>query len=477
MEKKYIKLMTTLLVLVMALSSCKKYLNIQPEDKVLETQVFSTVSGINSVLNGFYINLANTDSYGESLTLSTLDVLAQRYNIPSTHDWNKIASYAYADAPATTKFDGIWTKAYTNILNVNGFLENLEKYKGVLDANTDSIYRGEAIGLRAMLHLDMLRLFGPRYNTADSTKQSIPYYTSSESAINPLLPANQVMQKILADLVHAEKLLKTDPIITGGVNIPEYGAEVNFFNNSRNYRLNYYAVKALQARANMYRGDKVFALSAAKAVIQNGDKFPWTTLQNALSEKINPDRVFTSEMIMGVQNTQLYNRYNLIFDPSVADAKILAPAATRLSAVFESNESDYRYNLNWQIPTTGIKSYRTFFKYADVVEKKMMFRYAIPLLKISEMYYIAAECEPVATEAIKYLNTVRLNRGLANLAATVNINTELQKEYQKEFFGEGQLFYYYKRRNVTSVGNGTGSGNITINFVVPLPASESQYRQ
>jgi len=161
----------------------------------------------------------------------------------------------------------------------------------------------------------------------------------------------------------------------------------------------------------------------------------------------------------------------------VADAKILAPAATRLSAVFESNESDYRYNLNWQIPTTGIKSYRTFFKYADVVEKKMMFRYAIPLLKISEMYYIAAECEPVATEAIKYLNTVRLNRGLANLAATVNINTELQKEYQKEFFGEGQLFYYYKRRNVTSVGNGTGSGNITINFVVPLPASESQYRQ
>lgn len=476
MKKNHIKLFVTGIVLSLLFGGCKKFLNVQPEDKVLETQVFSSRSGINTALNGLYINLAKGDLYGENLTLSTVEILAQRYNIASTHDLYKIASYAYTDKPATTKFDAIWTQAYSNILNINSFLENLEKYSGVLDTKTESLYKGEAIAMRALLHFDMLRLYGPRYSTADSTKQSIPYYENSQSKINPLLPANQAMQKVLTDLLKAEALLKDDIITTIGVNPPVANADVDFVNNGRNYRLNYYAVKGLLARAYLYRGDKVSALAAAKLVIQQADKFKWTTTTNALSEKVNPDRVFTTEMIFGIMNTQLYNSYLSLFDPAVSDAKILAPAAARLTTVFESNESDYRYNLNWQIPSTGIKSYRTFYKYADVVDKTKSFRFSIPLLKISEMYYIAAECEPVAADGINQLNIVRFNRGLTNLAATVNVNTELQKEYQKEFFGEGQLFYYYKRRNVTSVGNGTGSGNVTMVPVVPLPLSESQYR-
>jgi hypothetical protein len=476
MKKNYKIILAISSLAILLFGSCKKFLNVQPEDKVLENQVFTSKTGIQTALNGLYINLAKGDLYGENLTLSTVDILAQRYNVPSTHVLYKIASYAYTDAPATTRFDAIWTQAYSNILNINTFLENIEKYSGALDAKTEAQFKGEALAMRALLHLDLLRLFGPKYTSADSTKQSIPYYENSQTKISSLLPANQIMQKVLSDLLRAETLLKDDPIITLGVNAPLANADVDFVRNSRNYRLNYYAVKGLEARTYLYRGDKVSALAAAKSVIQQADKFKWTTTTNALSEKVNPDRVFSTEMIFGLMNTQLYNSFLSLFDPAVNDAVILAPAATRLTAVFESNESDYRYNLNWQIPATGIKSYRTFYKYADVVDKTKTFRFTIPLLKISEMYYIAAECEPVAADGINQLNIVRFNRGLTNLATTVNVNTELQKEYQKEFFGEGQLFYYYKRRNVTSVGNGTGSGNITIVPVVPLPLSESQYR-
>jgi len=476
MKKNHIKLFSIIALIALFSTSCKKFLDVQPEDKVLENQVFTSKSVINTALNGLYINLAKADLYGENLTLSTVEVLAQRYNISSSHSLYKLATYAYGDEPAVAKFDAIWIQAYSNILNINSFLENIQKYNGVLDTKTEAIYKGEALAMRALLHFDILRLYGPRYSTADSTKQSIPYYESSQSKINPLLPANQIMQKILKDLQSAELLLKDDPIITLGVNPPLPNADMDFLNNSRNYRLNYYAVKGLQARTYLYRGDKISALNAAKTVIQQADKFKWTTTTNALSEKVNPDRVFSTEMIFGVTNTQLYNSHLNLFDPSITDTKILAPAAARLTAVFESNESDYRYNLNWQVPSTGIKSYRTFYKYADVVDKNKTFRFTIPLLKISEVYYIAAECEPVASDGINQLNVVRFNRGLTNLAATANVNTELQKEYQKEFFGEGQLFYYYKRRNITSVGNGTGSGNITIVPVVPLPLSETQYR-
>lgn len=476
MKKNFIKILAFVMLTLTVLSSCKKFLDVQPEDKVLETQLFSTPQGVQSVLNGLYLNLAQAELYGDNLSLSTIEIFGQRYNIPSTHQLNKIATYAYTDRPTIDRLENIWTSTYSNILNINAFLENLEKYKGTVDASTEALYKGEALTMRAFLHFDLLRLYGPRYSTVDSTKQSLPYYEASKSTVNPLLPANQYMVKIINDLLQAENLLKADPIITGGVNIAGINDRVDFLRNNRNYRFNYYATKGLLARVYLYRGDRVSALASAKSVIAVADKFKWTTTANALSEKTNPDRVFSTEMIFGIMSTQLYERYDALFSPSVSDANILAPLTARLNTVYESNDNDYRYNLNWQIPTTGIKAYRTFYKYADIIDKNKTFRFTIPLLKISEIYYIAAESEPVSSDGINHLNVVRLNRNLVSLAATANLNTELQKEYQKEFFGEGQLFYYYKRRNITSIGNGSSTSNITINYAVPLPVSETQYR-
>lgn len=466
-----------LTVVVGFTSSCTKFLDVQPEDKVLETQLFSTKQGIQSVLNGLYIDLANNQLYGDNLTLSTIEILAQRYNVPSTHNLNKIGTYAYGDEITKNRMEQIWTNAYSGILNVNTFIENLDKYKGVLDPETTQIFKGEALAMRAFLHFDLLRLFGPRYSTVDSTKQSLPYYEASQNTINPLLPANEFIVKVLKDLQKAEDMMGGDEIIRTGVNPRDPEESVDFLQSDRNYRLNYYAVKGLKARVNLYRGDLQSALSDAKEVIAVADKFKWTTTQNALSEKQNPDRVFVTEMIFGIMNTQLYARYAALFDPALEDKVILAPITARLNTVFENNENDYRFNLNWQQPTTGLKSYKTFYKYADIINKDSTYRFTIPLLKISELYYIAAESEPNAADGIAHLNVVREHRGLPSLQPTANLHTELQKEHQKEFYGEGQLFYYYKRRNVTSVPNGSAAtGNTTINYNVPMPDSEAQYR-
>ena len=88
----------------------------------------------------------------------------------------------------------------------------------------------------------------------------------------------------------------------------------------------------------------------------------------------------------------------------------------------------------------------------------------MPLIRLSEMYYIAAECTTDAGESADLINTVRHARSIPeslDIQATnaydapdvrpgydssksVRIN-ELMKEYRKEFYGEGQLFYFYKR--------------------------------
>ena len=73
----------------------------------------------------------------------------------------------------------------------------------------------------------------------------------------------------------------------------------------------------------------------------------------------------------------------------------------------------------------------------------------IPLLKLGEMYLIAAE----ASGDIEYLKTFRKLRGYTSnpLPEGDDLEAEIQKEYQREFIGEGQLFYFYKRKNILPI--------------------------
>jgi hypothetical protein len=101
----------------------------------------------------------------------------------------------------------------------------------------------------------------------------------------------------------------------------------------------------------------------------------------------------------------------------------------------------------------------------------------VPLIRLPEMYYIAAECSDPAT-ATDYLNTVREQRGLADLPGGLDaaaVQNEILKEYQKEFYAEGQMFYYYKRMNLTQIrfSGIPGSDNV---YIMPLPDGELQYR-
>lgn len=465
--KKTYKFVIVALGILVSLSSCSKFLDLQPEDKLLESQTFSSAKNINSYLNGIYVKLGSSQLYGENLTLTIPDILAQRYNMGTQHVFYAYSQHRYTDGGVANKMAEIWANGYNAIFNMNRFIANLDKVPGILSAKADSTSRGEVFAMRAMMHFDLLRLFGPMYSTADSTLLSIPYKTESELSINPLLPANEVMTRIVADLSKAESLLSSDKTMT----------------YDKRYRFNYYSVKALQARVNLYRDNKPQALAAAMVLIQNSDKFPWVTLAN-MNNRANADRIFSTEMIFGAYNADLYATTGgqaKYFSSSLADNSILAPLDARLTAMFPET-TDFRFGFDqlWGKPATKI--YKTFLKYSDIEDKAKTFRNTIPLLKLSEMYYIAAECEPDQTTAIGYLNTVRYNRNLGTPVPAAQLTTELTKEYQKEFFGEGQLFFYYKRNKFLTIPAGnSATANYTmgtdatmrIKYVVPIPVAET----
>ena len=127
-----------------------------------------------------------------------------------------------------------------------------------------------------MLHFDMLRLFGPVYSlNPDGT--SIPYYADETLTPEALLPASQVVYKVLQDLMAARSALLNDPVITEGTLMSSAGTTVPILLRYRALRLNYYAVSALLARVNLYAGQKQDALTYAVEVIRasNNGIFPF----------------------------------------------------------------------------------------------------------------------------------------------------------------------------------------------------------
>ena len=109
----------------------------------------------------------------------------------------------------------------------------------------------------------------------------------------------------------------------------------------------------------------------------------------------------------------------------------------------------------------------------DLVYGKLM-----PLIRVSEMYLIAAECATIEKDKYDYLNTHRFRRGNPNRIET-NFDDELTKEYAKEFLCEGQLWFYYKRMNTSKIQSGATNSYITMDnarYVPGLPDSEIKNR-
>jgi hypothetical protein len=464
---------TLLLLLVLLGAGCKKYLTVQPESSYTEDQVFSNETATEQALNGLYNDMADNSLYGATMTTTTLELMGQHWNNGgySTEGYNEYLAYAYTQSNVLSTFSLVWQNSYAAILAANKFISKLDAtaQSGVLSQAHANLMKGEAIAVRAFLHFDMLRLFGPVYLTS-ADQQAIPYYRSANGESQPIITARQALDSVLADYAQAETLLAPgDPVLTGGITFTQ-----DFYSGYRNERMNYYAVKGLMARAYLYGGYTSPAHDSARAALTQGEKwFPWAGYAVVLNAGATPDRIFSSEVLFGVYNQDMYTNYTTYFSSSLQTADMLAPLTPRLTATFESNTNDYRY-ASW------FSVFPSFDKFKDIGDDTKPWRFIQPLLRKSELYYIIAETDPSPAVAFAALDSVRYNRGLGNLAPTAVLQTEIQKEYQKEFWGEGQVFFYYKRTNASTIPSATSQyANVyttAATYVVPLPLSETTPR-
>ena len=467
-------------------ASCDSWLEVKPYDQIAEGELQKSEEGYQKMLNGIYIDLNSDALYGQTLSVEMIEVMGGAYTIGTDNsvwgNYKDLSSYQYNTEYWRNRLDQTWNKAYALILNCNKILETIDGNKNLFTDGSYYIIKGEALALRAMLHFDMLRLFGPVYSK-DSDKKAIPYYTKQTNSPEPILTAQEVMEKITADYEDALNYLANDPVKTEGTMMSSTEDGSSNFLRYRALRLNYYAVEALMARAYLYMGNKPEAFKYATDVIKTADQniFPFVDKNLVIGSPADPDRIFSSEVLFALTNTSRGTIHKNFFDPSRLpnyvfrmDDSMMSNLVYGGAATTGGYQDDYRYRACWM--ATG--SNRYFYKYSDMVANGSIQNTMIPMVRLGEMFLIAAESQSGDLKAgVQYVNALRRNRGVASL--TTLTPDLLKYEYIRELYGEGQLFYLYKRLNSDIITSATSSKNPKASdliFVVPLPDTETENR-
>lgn len=477
----------SLAALVFMLASCSDWLNVKPIDQVLEDEAFESERTINHALNGLYMKMADEKLYGKNLTFYVPELLGQRYNThggvelfttPDADRWfYTVFSFGHDKIKGTTA--SLFAKGYNLILDINFFIRKMEKTGGVVSEAHKNLLLGEAYALRAYMHLDLLRLFGP-INKDKPEAPAVPYYTQPTNDWQDILSSEKVIELILKDIDHALTLLANDPVLVKGVatgddsddSLPGF-----FYEDYRNRRLNFYAVQALKVRTLMYQGDTGAGGALAKNLIENPafeETFPWAIEKEVFTTDGKNDKAFSREVLFGIHVPVLYEQWNNWFSTGISSVhNIMGTARANVHYMFNTTimtqATDWRARQWVEYPDPTYLLTMKFQKTSAETD----FWYFQPLIRKSELYLAAAEVYGDAG----YVNEIRSHRGLKTLEeelGSYDLQVQIEKEYMKDFVSEGQLFYYYKRRGQTKIQGRTGT-QITLtesNFTLPLPQKE-----
>lgn len=479
------------------LSSCSDWLDYTPKDKQTAEQQFNTRDGFFSAVNGVYNLVSGSSLYGYNLSYGSLDLMGQCYKVS---DANTTAyafqQYTWSNSAVNSTFLSIWSNAYNTILNINIILNKLDGSKTVLSEKDSKLIRGEMLALRAFLHFDLLRLYGPVYSKSPKNA-SIPFNDGIQAQRRERMPADLLISdKLIPDLTQAQQLLAdVDPIIAEGPLNTDGGDEGNLL-RYRQLRMNYYATCLLKARVYLWAEDYDHALAEAKKITDDTNVskwFPFVDASKLLANNTNPDRLFSTECLFGFYIKDMNSIYSNNFSGTLDATNILQPRKGYVDKLFSSS-ADYRRQTSWtgSMSTTG--SEYDFIKYRGFkanTAKPEFWASFFGLMRISEAYYIAAECcmnKTNLVDAISYLNTVLRNRGIEVISENASSSVvlkEIKMEYLREMRGEGQIFFMLKRffQGFGSYNRGEPdlNGATTVSFdhpsveryVIPIPSSEN----
>jgi len=486
LTKYYCRLLIFSALIVLSASCKKGWLDETSSAQISSEAQFSTEGGFLDALMGVYISMTQPDGYSRDMGWFLMDHLSRTFVTSIySYDYLDFENFNYYSTRSKPVVDRIWARAYHTIANINNALNALEEKKAILDPINYTLIKGELLALRAFNHFELMRVFGHSgyANRPElASKKAIPYATEYSKKFPDQYSYQETFLKMENDINAALELLKKDdPIYTKTSRPAGYYDHVNrngFYDN-RELRMNYYAALALKARVLMWQGTaekKAQALTIAREVI-NDAPAALITSNPGNNHVLKGEDLFTLNVQRLDEIADLYLNGN---NQTLGGAAYLIQAMA--DEIYETANPniglvDYRYTTLLELQMLGRVPIR-LRQAGKSIESG--YRERLPMIRISEMYYIAAEAqlETNLAGAIADLNTVRRARGIIDDidagASKQTVEEEITKEYRKDFVSEGQLFYYYKRKGFTTF-SGLPTGKVADDALYMLPYPDNEF--
>lgn len=438
MKKKLLNIFGVASFIIFATSCSAGWLDLEPSDEAPADKAITNMKDANVALNGVYNMIKGSADYNEYYAAGMIyygDVKAD--DMQATKAANRTSSSYEVRHTATAYAPNMWYLPYRVISRANRLLQYIDE-GAITDGKPEEIanLKGETLMARALAHFDLLRVYSNPYDvTTNGGNLGVPimdkvYPFTYKPGRNTI---NEVYARIEADLDFGVKNMNADN-------------KIGHFNS--------WAAKGLLARVNLYKGDNVAALKFAEDVIKEGPYKLWETEKYVGAWRETANSQASTESLFEISITSINDWTDregiayLYSENGYADAHITKSFYDFLNTNYTG---DIRLQLLKEATKTGtdktVKGKNVFVnKYAGKSTQNDFRIGNIPLLRLSEIYLIAAEAaakESKADLAAEYLNTIVLRGNptatkVSSSAATVD---RILDERRVELFGEGHRLF------------------------------------
>lgn len=469
-------------------SSCDQWFDIKPKNENIDQdKLFTNENAFLNGLAGIYTELRRPEIYGEHLSVATLEFMAQNF-VPQSEQQKQASAYDYSSSGMRPVISDIWMELYRNISYCNNLLLQIENTNVVFNfTGQKEIITGELYALRGALHFELLRMFHP-HPSVDASFCGIPYMTRFGLEVSAPQSTGQILEAATADLKKAATLLSdNDPVRQGAASFNTV-LPGQIDPRLRSFQMNYYAVTAELARLYLYQGNFEEAYHYADTTFGHIRNVPPTkqVFYYYAPGKEGADLSFSREHIFAIASGPegLTNVSEKMFETGKTATRQGFSACypikdTRYRVWFAKDETDGQFIMAPKFSKESLLI--GYISNGEGADKTFPVR--IPFIKLGEISLIAAEALNElsrTTEAADWLiemqgfrdvTTVKEMKESGTLTQAI-LRQEIRAEYLREFYGEGQLFFFYKRMNDKKITkyDGTEIDMPQGKYTFPIPA-------
>jgi len=416
-----------LALLVMSVfTSCENFLSQTSTNDVADADMFADAASLESARIGMYNSLQNQYYYGGFYQL-----IADAYSdngATGGYDNLDLDELGYKLAtPNNIYLENCWIAIYNTIYTANQILENIDDINDpLLSDELRNDITGEALTVRAMAHLDVLRMFGEHWDNSSSLGIPIVASVLSPDDIVGRSTVAATYDAILNDLLTAETLLSNDDL---RFDPPSFkGAQ--FITKT--------ACQGFLARTYQYRNDNANAVMYAQKVLTEG----FATLMGAdeftdiYNTKFSAESIF--ELAFNGQDKSQFNALTYA-RPDALRSEVSFLANADLATFYEDRTGDNRaalidfINNDVSIEPDG----RTQKYRGEVFQDNSAF-----ILRYAEILLILAE-GTAFPGGVLFLNDLRAARGMLPIAivSAGEFKVALMDERRSELNFEGHRYF------------------------------------